>query len=122
MVEQEAVPKATAVRSPLPVMSSILPCPPCLLCGGVQQGGGGFGRGRGKGQGTFHPPCHILHCHMVLHPKGTSHNDWFGETNDHFQARGLALPIGRALILPPLPMWEYMELLKKVGLGKLLET
>ena len=40
--------------------------------------GGGLGRGRGlrgRGQGTFHPPCHILHYHMVLHPKGTSHND-----------------------------------------------
>ena len=29
--QQEAVLKATAVRSPLPVMLSILPCPPCLL-------------------------------------------------------------------------------------------
>ncbi len=28
--EQEAVLKATAVRSPLPLMSSLLPCPPCL--------------------------------------------------------------------------------------------
>ncbi len=28
--EQEAVLKATAVRSPLPVMLLILPCPPCL--------------------------------------------------------------------------------------------
>ncbi len=33
---------------------------------GVQAGGGG--------QGTFHPPCHILHYHMVLRPQGTSHN------------------------------------------------
>ncbi len=38
--------------------------------GGVQAGGVG-----GGGQGTFHPPCHILHCHMVLRPEGTSHND-----------------------------------------------
>ncbi len=68
------------------VMLSILPCPPCLLHGG----GGGLvgerglagglagegvgGRGRGRGQGTFHPPCHILHYHMVLCPEGTSHN------------------------------------------------
>ncbi len=36
-------------------------------------GGGGWG---GRGQGTFHPPCHILHCHMVHHPKGTSHNQY----------------------------------------------
>ncbi len=59
--------KATAVRSPLPVMSSILPCPPYLpqvmqSVGGVQ-GQGVWGRGRGleegEGAGTFHPPCHI---------------------------------------------------------------
>ncbi len=37
-------------------------------------GGGGGGLGRGRGQGTFHPPCHLLHYHMVLRPKGTSHN------------------------------------------------
>ncbi len=53
-------------------MSSILPCPPCLLHrGGVWQGEGGWGRG----QGTFHPPCHILHYHLVLRPEGTSHNN-----------------------------------------------
>ncbi len=62
--------KATAVRSPLPVMSPILPCPPCLPQGGgvwgqgVQGqggpgggrgvGGGGWGRGfRGRGRGHF---------------------------------------------------------------------
>ncbi len=73
--------KATAVRSPLPVMLLILPCPPCLLHGGVQQGeggpvgGGGWGRGGVRGRGTFHSPCHILlHYHMMLRPKGTSHN------------------------------------------------
>ncbi len=27
------------------------------------------------GQGTIHPPCQVLHYHMVLCPKGTSHND-----------------------------------------------
>ncbi len=44
--------------------------------GGVQgQGGLGVGVVRGRGQGTFHPSCHILHYHMVLRPKGTSHND-----------------------------------------------
>ena len=73
------------MRSPLPVMSPILPCPPCLPWGvwgqGVQGGGfrsRGLGRGGGlgeRGQGTFHLPCHILHCHMVLRPKGTSNND-----------------------------------------------
>ncbi len=69
------------------VMSSILPClsilpgPPCLLpimqggvsCGGVRQG---RGLGEGRGQGIFHPPCHILHHHMVLRPKGTSQNKY----------------------------------------------
>ncbi len=39
------------------------------------EGGGGGGWGRGMGQGTFHPPCYILHYHMVLRPKGTSHNN-----------------------------------------------
>ncbi len=34
--------------------------------------GGGL---RGRGQGTFHPPCCILHYHMVLRPEGTSHNN-----------------------------------------------
>ncbi len=34
----------------------------------------GGGEGRGRGQGIFHPPCHILHYHKVLCPKGTSHN------------------------------------------------
>ncbi len=28
-----------------------------------------------QGEGTFHPPCHILHYHMVLWPEGTSHNN-----------------------------------------------
>ncbi len=44
--EQEAVLKATAVRSPLLVMLLILPCPPCLaqvIC--TPQGQGGPGRG-----------------------------------------------------------------------------
>ncbi len=46
--EQEAVLKATAVRSPLPVMSSILPCPPLSL------GVGGSGRGvKGEGAGEI---------------------------------------------------------------------
>ncbi len=44
--QQEAVLKATAVRSPLPVMSSILPCPPY---GGGLAGGGEGGSGRGGG-------------------------------------------------------------------------
>ena len=79
--KQEAVLKATAVRSPLPVMSSILPCPPCLPQ--VMQTflphhphllpteGGSSHRGvQAGGQGTFHPPCHVLHFHMVLAPKG----------------------------------------------------
>ncbi len=39
---------------------------------GVGGGGGGL---RGRGQGTFHPPCHVLHDHMALRPKMTSHNN-----------------------------------------------
>ncbi len=35
----------------------------------------GSGVKGGRGQGTFHPPCHVLHYHMVLCPKGTSHNE-----------------------------------------------
>ncbi len=58
-VQQEAVLKATAVRSPFPVMSSILHCPPCLPQvmlseGGVQLWGvgyRGFGWGVGEGEG-----------------------------------------------------------------------
>ncbi len=45
--------------------------------GGWGFGGRGLGRGKGvegEGQGTFHPPCHILHYHMVLRPEGTSYN------------------------------------------------
>ena len=30
---------------------------------------------QGGGQGTFQSSCHILHYHMVLRPKGTSHNE-----------------------------------------------
>ncbi len=73
------------MRSPLPVMSSILPCPPCFLHGWGPRAGGSRGRGcggrgwgggfGGRGQGTFHPPCKILHHHMVLRPEGTSHNE-----------------------------------------------
>ncbi len=49
---------------------------------------GGVGSGRGRGdlagggglvgggvQGILHPPCYTLHYHMVLRPKGTSHNN-----------------------------------------------
>ncbi len=70
--QQEAVLKATAVRSPLPVVSSILPCPPCVpqvMQTQVQAKGGG-GPGGGRGPGIFHPPCHVLHYHMVLALKG----------------------------------------------------
>ncbi len=50
--------------------------------GGLRAGGswgGGFRGGRvgegerglgGRGQGTFQPPCHILHYHMVFALKG----------------------------------------------------
>ncbi len=52
--------------------------------GGSGHGGSGWGRGLargglsagGGGQGTFWSSCHILHYHMVLRPKGTSHNNW----------------------------------------------
>ncbi len=81
-------------------MSSILPCssilpgPPCpppvmwSLGGGVSGHGGSGHRGLvgeggsgwkgvqgGGGQGTFCSSCHILHYHIVLRPKGTSHNN-----------------------------------------------
>ncbi len=45
-----------------------------LGAGGVRGQGIREGRGLGR-QGTFHPPCHVLHYHMVLRPEGTSHND-----------------------------------------------
>ncbi len=83
--QQEAVLKATAVRSPLPVMSPILRRPACFPQ--VMQARGGSrwqgvwvrGLGRGGGQGTFHPPCHVLHYHMVLRLKGlrTIRRPWF---------------------------------------------
>ncbi len=56
----------------------------CVCVGGVlppvgEGEGGPIGRGSygGRGQGTFQSSCHILHYHMVLRPKGTSHNDKF---------------------------------------------
>ncbi len=77
--EQEAVLKATAVQSPLPVMSLILPCPPYPQV--MQATGGskrveGEGRGLGEGAGDISSTLpYILHDHMVLRPKGTSHNN-----------------------------------------------
>ncbi len=95
--------KATAVRSPLQRCSGVnvinsslfinsswsslsftshaVFCRGGDLAGGVWPGGGsgrggvggGWGLG-GGGQGTFWSSCHILHYHMVLRPKGTSHN------------------------------------------------
>ncbi len=63
------------------LVHQILPCPPCLppvmlsaRGGGGPGGSGGGGSGGGRGQGTFHPPYHVLHYHMVLRPEGTSHN------------------------------------------------
>ncbi len=35
---------------------------------------GGPASGGWSGLGTFQSSCHTLHYHMVLHPKGTSHN------------------------------------------------
>ncbi len=65
--------KATAVRSLLPA-GNVIDSSLSFLS---SPRGMGPARGRGLGgggQGTFHPPCHILYCHIVLHPKGTSHN------------------------------------------------
>ncbi len=69
--------------------------------GGEGFGGGGWGEGGlggGEGQGTFHPPCHILHYHMVLRPEGSSHNnDENNENADrlgHFSIQKLALKLG----------------------------
>ncbi len=50
--QQEAVLKATAVRSPLPVISPILPCPLCLS-GGECPGVGGLRTGGVQGQGSW---------------------------------------------------------------------
>ncbi len=83
--QQEAVLKATAVRSPLPVMLSILPCPPWLSTWGVWgqgvqgqgdpgRGVGGGGGGGGAGAGDISSTLPLLHYHMVLRPQGTSHN------------------------------------------------
>ena len=89
--QQEAVLKATAVRSPLRrqqchqfflVHHSSLSSSSTSHAVWVWQGEGvWWGRGvqwgeggLGEGQGTFHPSCHILHYHTVLRPKGTSHN------------------------------------------------
>ncbi len=52
-----------------------------LLKWGGGGGRGGLGGGWGLGgQGTFHPPCHIQHYHMVLALKGlrtmSSNGDW----------------------------------------------
>ncbi len=54
-----------------------------LATGAVQAGGGRLGRVRGlgvRGQGTFPSTCHVLHYHMVLRPKGTSHNNLLTST------------------------------------------
>ncbi len=73
--KQEAVLKATAVRSPLPVMSPIPSCPPCLLRAGVQRqrglgqgvwGGGGGGGLGGGGRG------HFIHPAITALPHGAS--------------------------------------------------
>ena len=85
--EQEAVLKATTVRSPLPagnVVDSSLSLSSsraggALVGGGGSSGGGGWGGaegggGGGGGQGTCHPTCHKLYYHLVLRPKRTSHN------------------------------------------------
>ena len=32
------------------------------------------------GEGTFQPPCHTLHYHMVLRPNGTSDNQRVSQT------------------------------------------
>ncbi len=92
--------------------------------GGVQQGegdlagggglAGGWGEGvGGGGQGTFHPPCHILHYHMVLRPEGTSHNKQkvMSQTSEHCQwlywktrqccSRSVCLVFFQAIFLDP---------------------
>ncbi len=94
-----------------PVMSSILPCPPCLLHragsrgGRVVQQGGGRGSSGGRGQGTFHPPCHILHYHMVLRPKGTSHNKqslfFFGFLVSRSAMIAIRVDLSLLLLSPP---------------------
>ncbi len=79
------------------VMSSILPCPPCLppVMLSVYVWGSGCGGLRGRGQGTFHPPCHILHDHMVLRPEGTSHNNASTTWHTRILQSEFWLPSGR---------------------------
>ena len=43
---------------------------------GRGSGGGGWGGGLGGGAGDISSSCHRLHHHMVLHRKGTSHNEF----------------------------------------------
>ncbi len=99
MPDWNTIPPAVATRSSAQcncsakslaasVMSSILPCSSILLVllvlhqsccpRGVHGGvwlGGVWPRGVPQGgQGTFWSSCHTLHYHMVLRPKGTSHN------------------------------------------------
>ncbi len=81
--KQEAVLKATVVRSPLPAgnvidssLSSLSSPPPAgreVRSGeGVHQREGGWGEGAGDISSTL---PYILHYHMVLRPQGTSHNN-----------------------------------------------
>ncbi len=79
--EQEAVFKATAgnvADSSLSFLSSTGGPGAGGVWGQGGFGGGGVGGGgpEGRGQGTFPSTCHVLRYHMVLRPKGTSHNEW----------------------------------------------
>ncbi len=70
MGKQEAVLKATAERSPLPGMSSILHCPPCPRGKkGPVRGVPGQGEGEGAGEISSTLPYTALP-HMVLALKG----------------------------------------------------
>ena len=53
---------------------------------------GGSGQG---GQGTFQSSCHVLHYHMVLRPKGTSHNKPAEGCRPRRLQSGLTLPQSR---------------------------
>ncbi len=67
---------------------------------GVQARGSRLG-GPGWGQGTFHPPCHVLHYHMVLRPKGPSHNEPC--VPSRHKAQPVELPVSRR------PRLEYSQ-------------
>ncbi len=62
----------------------------CCPGGGGSTTGGSTTGGGVWPEGIFHSSCHTLHYHMVLRPKGTSHNQLTQRTQDHrFDLEGI---------------------------------